>query len=217
MGKLLILFSLLFLGPVIACTQSEWSLFKEEDGIKVFFREAENSNIKEVKIQTRFQAHLSSMVALIGDVKNYRAWMDHCKVVKKLESSSPTDYVYYNLANFPWPLLDREYVMKSQMTQDPENLTVHIKSVAVPDFIPRNKGYIRVPETLSAWTIQPIENGFLELEYYLKSDPGGALPAWLVNIALKTQPFKTMQKLRELAQSEAYSNMQLGYIQESGQ
>jgi hypothetical protein len=156
------------------------------------------------------------MVALIGEVKNYGTWMDHCIEVKKLESSSPTDYVYYNLANFPWPLTDREYVMESRMTQNPESLIVNFRYKAVPDFIPENKRYIRVPETLSEWTIQPVQNGFLELEYYLKSDPGGAVPAWLVNIALKTQPFKTMQRLRELAQSDAYSNIRLPYIQEPG-
>lgn len=217
MKTLFYLFISLSLTPLFVAAQSEWDLFKEEDGIKVFFREASDSNIKEVLIRTRFQAPLPSMVTLINDVKNYHTWMDHCKEVKKLASYSPTDYVYYNLASFPWPLNDREYVMKTQMTQDPESLTIYFKSSAVPDFIPRNKAYIRVPETLSEWTMRPLPNGFLELEYYLKSDPGGSIPAWLVNMALKTKPFKTMQKLRELAQSEAYRHTQLSYVRELGQ
>lgn len=192
--------------------QSEWQPYKVKDDIEVFFREAPGSNIREVLIRTRFQAPLAAVVSLINDVERFDEWLEHCKEVKKLEIVSPTRYIFYNLANFPWPIADREFVMSATMTQDPRTHKVTFHSEAVPDYLPPNEKYVRVPETISHWEITPAAEGFLDLEYYLKSDPGGAIPAWVVNLALQTGPFKTMQRLREMAQSEAYRNLQLSYI-----
>lgn len=192
--------------------QSDWALFKEKDAIKVFFREAPHSNIREVLIRTQFRAPLSAVVSLINDVERFDEWQEHFQGLKKLKVYSPTRYIYYNRVNFPWPIADREFVMSATMSQDPRTHKVVFHSEAVPDFLPPNEKYIRVPETISHWEITPTAEGILELEYYLKSDPGGAIPAWLVNLALQTGPFKTMQRLREIAQSEAYSDLRLSYL-----
>ncbi len=198
--------------PLHGQSEPEWELFKSKDDIEVYFRESPGTNIREVLIRTRFQAPLAAVVSLINDVERFDEWLEHCQEVKKLKAFSPTRYIYFNRVNFPWPIADREFVMSATMTQDPRTHKVVFHSEATPDFLPPNDKYIRVPETISHWEITPAEDGVLNLEYYLKSDPGGAIPAWVVNLALQTGPFKTMQRLREIAQSEAYRDVQLSYL-----
>ncbi len=102
--------------------------------------------------------------------------------------------------------------MSATMTQDPRTHQVVFHSEAVPDFLPPNDKHVRVPETISHWEITPAANGVLNLEYYLRADPGGAIPAWVVNLALQTGPFKSMKRLREIAQSEDYRDVRLSYL-----
>lgn len=204
----------LFSAPAKVASQSEWQLFKEKDSIQVYFRQAPDSHMREVKILAWFQASLSSVVTLINDVENFGKWQDHSREVRKLEGHSPTDYIFYNLANFPWPLTDREFVMRATMKQDPVTYTVIFRSEAIPDYLPLNDQYIRVSETISQWKIRPLKKDYLELEYYLRSDPGGSIPAWMVNLALQSGPFNVMKKLKELAQSRQYRQVKLAYIKE---
>ena len=44
------------------------------------------------------------------------------------------------------------------------------------------------------------------MEYYMKVNPGGLLPAWLVNLAVTKGPMDTMESLFELVESGYYEN-----------
>lgn len=194
--------------------QTEWKLRKETDGIEVYFRQAEDSNIKELKITTRTRGTLGAAVAFISDIDNFPNWMDHCRETYVLEQRSPTDYTYYNLADFPWPLSDREFLMRCTTYQDPVSLAVHFHSVADPGALPPAKGYVRVQKTVSQWKIEPDGAGYIRLEYYLKADPGGAIPAWMINAALDKGPIKAMHALCKAVQNESYAARKLAYVKE---
>lgn len=209
---LFLIIQLFSAGALIA--QHPWKLRKEKDGIKVFFRQAEDSNLKELKIHTRMQGSLGAAVAFISDIDNFPNWMDHCREVKYIDKRSVSNYTYYNLADFPWPLSDREFVMRCTSWQDPTSLACYFQSVADPKAIPLNKNYVRVQLTVSQWKIEPDGPGYIKLEYYLKADPGGAIPAWMVNAALDNGPVKAMLALRYAVQHEPYAARKLSYVKE---
>lgn len=194
--------------------QAPWKLRKEKDGVQVYFRQAEDSNIKELKIVARIEGSLGAAVAFIGDIDNFPNWMDHCRETRYIEKRSLADYTYYNLTDFPWPLSDREFVMRCTTWQDPVSLAVHFHSVADPEAIPAAKGYVRVKHTVSQWKIEPDAPGFIRLEYYLKADPGGAIPAWMINMALDSGPLKALYALRDAVRSEPYSKRKPTFIRE---
>ncbi len=194
--------------------QSEWKLRKETDGIEVYFRQAEDSNIKELKIKTRTRGTLGAAVAFISDIDNFPNWMEHCSETYIVERRSPADYTYYNLADFPWPLSDREFVMRCTTYQDPTNLAVYFLSMADPGALPPAKGFVRVQKTISQWKIEPDGAGHIRLEYYLKADPGGAIPAWMINAALDKGPIKAMQALCKAVQNEPYATRKFAFVKE---
>jgi ribosome-associated toxin RatA of RatAB toxin-antitoxin module len=54
---------------------------------------------------------------------------------------------------------------------------------APEDGPPPQDGYVRVTAIYGSWTLVPTRDGGTRVTYVVSSDPGGALPAWLVNRA----------------------------------
>lgn len=214
--KYLAFFLLLYFSSVlnVHLVEPEWELKKEKKGIKVYFKESNNSKIKEVKTVIQVKTNLSKAVMIISEAPRFPEWVYQCKVGKFLGDFTPNDFYFYNLADFPWPLTDREFIFRCITFQDPNTLTVYSNASAVPDKLPLNKKYIRVKKAESNWKLTPLPNGIVEVEYHLITDPGGAIPAWMVNWALDIGPIKSMLKFKEMAESDIYESTQFDFITE---
>ncbi len=210
---------LLLAGVSICCchliaAQKEWKLQKDRNGVRVYYREAADSPIKELKIVTQAKSSLSAALAVLQDVHQLPKWVYRCSQARMLRNVSPTAYEYANITDFPWPLYDREFVMRCTTWQDPHTLTVYSRSSAIPDAIPHDSRYLRVRKTESWWTFRPLHQGIIEVEYYLKSDPGGNIPTFLINAALDSGPLYSLEKFKKLVQQPAYAKAKIDYIRE---
>jgi hypothetical protein len=65
------------------------------------------------------------------------------------------------------------------------------------DYIPEKKGVVRLPEGRGLWVFTPLENGKTEVYHRFGGDPGGNIPAWIVNMFLVDGPHKTILGLQE--------------------
>ena len=90
----------------------------------------------------------------------------------------------------------------------PASSTVQIRSRAVPDLLPEKKGHIRVAMVDSRWDLKPLPGNLVEVSYFLHSDPGGQIPAWLINSMVIDQPFNTLRNLRDILKELPYKNDQ---------
>ena len=194
--------------------QSDWKLRKEKDGIQVFFRDGENTAIKELMIKARIEGTVSAATALMSDVEYFPDWVDNCIEARVISRRSATDYTYYQLIKFPWPFANREFVMHCRINQDPKTHAVYFRSIAMPDAHPPVKGNFRVQQTESQWKMQPDGPEHLQIEYRLKTDPGEGLPAWVVNMALEKGPINTVRFMRETLGKEPYVNKRPSFIKD---
>src|ERR1044071_4416289 len=64
---------------------TDWVLRKNENGIIVYTRLAEGSNLKEVKVVNEVNSALAGLVALLLDVKNYPNWIYACSEASTLK------------------------------------------------------------------------------------------------------------------------------------
>lgn len=178
--------------------QGEWEKTKEEDGITVYFRDAAHSNIKEVLIELDIETTLSALMAALHDIDSYTEWVYKMPEAREvLHSGDDHEVYYYSRSDFPWPLSDRDMVVRSTFRQDPITKVITSRSVAVPDALPRETDLVRIEHMDITWTISPKEEGGVHIEYRFASDPGGALPAWLINLALDKGPMGTFRGLRQ--------------------
>jgi hypothetical protein len=60
--------------------------------------------------------------------------------------------------------------------------------------------------------VSVIDSRTIKAEYTLYADPGGSVPAWLVNLFIADGPLESFQKLKEHIKKPAYANARLAGI-----
>ena len=183
----------LFLNPVA----EDWELTTEKEGIQVFTRFSETSNFKEVRIKLTIANDMNKLIAFLNDVPKYKSWVYKCIAAEELGREDAQNYTYYVETDMPFPLQNRDLVVKSKSWKDPVTGIVMSKSVAAQDVMPKKNGIVRIPAYESSWRIEPLGPNKTFIDYKVKTDPGGSLPAWIVNMGVTIGPVKTMQALRK--------------------
>ncbi len=211
----LLLFLLIFTGIVTLNAQnSTWKLVKNEDSIQVYSRKANNSKLRIIKVSTLVRTSLSSLVELIKDAPDNKKWVYLNKKAEILEEKNPFSWIMYSQTDAPWPISDRDVVVRGYLSQDSITKIVSITAVALPRYIPKKKDYVRIPFAISKWYFIPKKGGLVEAEYTLEVDVGGKIPRWLANMAATKGPFQTMRGLREEIKRKRYRKVHLPFIME---
>ncbi|MFH0934745.1 MAG: START domain-containing protein [Pseudomonadota bacterium] len=191
-----------------------WTLVKEQDGIQVQTRKLEDSAIAESLATVTVESGLAPIVALILDADNQYRWIDSVDHSERVEQISTTTSCNYTLSKAPWPVADRDAVVLTEASQDPATHVVQIRSHAVPERLPEKKGVVRIMRVDSLWTLTPQPGGKVEISYRVHSEPGGQLPAWLINSVITDQPFNTLSKLRDIIGTAPYKDSRVSFIRE---
>lgn len=206
--------SLVLLSTCISGQTANWMLKYNRDSIKVYYRKSPVSNIHEMRLTTKVESSLSSLVTLVDDVESYTRWVFKTIKASDVKIISETEKYYYILSDFPWPLNDRDYIAHTKLEQDVKTKIVTSTSASSPKMVPLIKNVIRIELTKTKWIFTPINKNEVLIEYTLLADPGGSLPDWAVNLALDKGPYETMQKFIKLLKEDKYRNVKVPYIQE---
>lgn len=190
----------------------QWDLWKEKEGIRIYTRSFPGTNVKGLKMETMLEGRLDAYVELLRDWDAYEDWIYSSKNARVLETHSPYDMIYYVQSDFPWPLQDRDLIMKNRSWQDSLTHAWHSHSVSIPDHLPEKKGFVRIRQMEGEWVFTPVAPGKVHLKYWFHSDPGGVLPAWLVNMALDVGPMKTLRQMKAIVKNKKYQEADLFFL-----
>jgi hypothetical protein len=219
MGKtalwILTVFALALACPEVRSDEDGWRLEKDKDGIQVYTRAVQGWSIRELRGVTRIPAPLSSLVAVIYDVRASRELIDVVSEAEIQHRESDTRYQIYSAMKLPWPISARDILNQREIKQNKSSLAVTITDVAVQDAIAPRKGFVRIVKSRHEWTFEPTTEGAVLVEMRTLSDPAGPIPASLINAMSVSTPFKTLSKLREMAQRSEYAHAKLSFIEEA--
>lgn len=199
---------------IVSAQEGAWELKKDKNDVKVYVRETSDSPFKELKMSYTVEADMSAIIALLQDVEAIPDWVYKCTEAYVVKEISKEEEYYYNLVDFPWPLSDRDFVVKSKLTRDTINNTLRSESWVANDMIPEKEGVVRIKDLHLWWEFTPKENGIVHIDYYLKSDPGGYLPAWIVNMAADQGPMQTVKRFRKALKNPKYKNAKVAFLME---
>jgi len=194
----------------ISMAQGDWAMKLNKEGIKVYTKDAAGSPIKAIKTECDLETTIDVLISVLLDVNDSKEWIYATKKATLLQQLSPTQVIYYSEIALPWPINNRDFIVQLSITQDSVSKTVKAVSINKPGWLPRFKDIVRVEQAYAQWLITPMANGRLHVEYELQVDPGGCIPAWLVNMFATTGPFYTFQKLREQVKKPEYNNAVAG-------
>ncbi|MBN8826604.1 MULTISPECIES: START domain-containing protein [unclassified Spirosoma] len=192
----------------------DWHLEKDKDGIRVYSRHLTGSRLKELRVQCTFQGTLSALVAMLSDVENYPKLMYKTKTVRLLRRVSETDLYYYIETELPWPVDNRDMNVHLTFSQDPLTHTLQIRIIKAPDEVPPQPHVVRVTEWSAIWQVHPEPNQLLLIEYQCRVDPGGSLPAWLINLTAASGPFESFKLLRKTILDTHYQGRRFSFLAE---
>jgi hypothetical protein len=204
MSKLLFVLPLMLFFAARGLAQGKWELKKNQNGIAVYTRTAVKGNLKELRVVCELDASEKQLIATLQDIGNYTKWVYGNKRSYILKTPNPETIIYYTEAHLIWPVKDRDLIVQLNIDQsDPKELKIVVKSL--PQYLPVNKDFIRVPYSLALWNVTPVTENKLKVDYSFSIDPGGAIPAWLVNATMAIGPYNSFVKLKEVLKNVGHS------------
>jgi hypothetical protein len=180
--------------------QADWELSKEKDGISVYTRLMKDSKFKEYKAICELDATPSQLVDILFNVKDYKEWMYGVISAEILEMDGENIFYVYSEVKVPFPFDNRDQVTKSVIHRDAVTGVQMIEVFIVPDFVPENKGIVRMESGRGTWEFFPLANGQTKAVHIFGGDPGGSIPTWVVNMFLVDGPIKTLTGLRDVVE-----------------
>lgn len=176
--------------------QDNWKLTGEKDGIKTYSQKRSDSKINSVKLEAVFQTTLSQLTSVIADVSTYDEWVFNSRSTRLLKQVSPSELYYYSEVVFPWPTVNRDFVSHVVISQNPVTKEVNIKANNVSGWEPKKPKLVRIDYSEGSWQLIPLTNKEVRVIYTLQVDPGGDLPAWIINSFSARGLIQTFKNLR---------------------
>ena len=198
-GIHLLLATSLFLNTSFA--QSNWTVQKEKDGIKISNRPSPSSSFNDVRVEVDLPGNVDQMAAILLDVNNYTEWAYATRKSILIKQLGPDKLIYYSEIEVPWPATDRYFYALFEMTRDATGKSIQVISASTPYDGAVPKDLIRVPYSKGSWNITQVTKKSIHVDYILELNPGGSLPAWILNLFSSKGPMETFENIRSKMQS----------------
>ncbi len=191
-----------------------WEIAKDKNGIAVYTRHLEGSRFKEYKAVNFMRSSLSSLVALVDDAESYPDWIHTCSEGKLLKRISERETYKYTINEAPWPVSDRDAVVHHIIDQNHDSGVITIHITGKPFYIAKKEGLLRVERIKGFWQFIPMESGQTKVIYQVHTEPGGSIPAWLLNSIVVSQPYQTILNMKQVIVRTKYQEAKYDFIRE---
>jgi hypothetical protein len=176
--------------------QSNCKLRKEEDGIKVYTCHVDTSRFKSILTEFDIRCSFEDIKKAVLEIDHYPKWQFNTIEGTVLRHVSDNEKIYRTVIEAPWPVSDRDMVVHLRLLQNPHELLIFTDSEAgIKNEV---RGLVRVPFSHAQWTVTLLNENTLHVKYQMLIDPGGSVPAWLVNWACANGPLQSFQNLKKL-------------------
>jgi hypothetical protein len=183
--RALLLLCLCSFASLCAAEQSAWRQYKSRGDTTVDYRHTAE-NLLQIRAQTTVKSGIGAMLHLLEDTDNIRRWVANSKKAELLDQPDAHTHIVHTYFAAPWPVSKRDMVTKSVWQQDRHSgvLTMTISDMG-QQFAPL-KGYVRMQQVQGQWTLTPLAERRLQIQYQGQADPAGKLPNFIADkVALK--------------------------------
>lgn len=176
-------------------SSQDWEPLYRDDNLVVSRRAYEGSELDEIQGVLRVKASLNAVMALLRDAPFNRNWVDRSGGARVLQESGYGQAYVYGVVDAPFPMSDRDTVVRFDYRQDPATKIITVTITNLPDYVPERADFIRVPVMGGHWGLKPEAGGWVEVTYQIYGDPGGWIPGWLANRVAVSSVKNTLQNL----------------------
>jgi Polyketide cyclase / dehydrase and lipid transport len=183
-------------GTAAAVPPAAWELVSDAHGMRVERRATETA-LYEFRVTAESSLTPAAIFETIWAQREHPQFVPHLKRLELLSETSDERLVYEQL-NMPL-VRDRDYTVRLRRRVDLESQRYEVAFVTANEAGPLpDKNHIRVPTIRGRWLIEPGPDGKgATVRYEVFGDPGGVLPAWLLN---RVQSESVVQLVRAMLQ-----------------
>jgi hypothetical protein len=199
-----ICYSIIFFIISFVCLHAQpgCKLKKDQDGIKVYTCHTDTSRFKSIVAEFTLRTTLDQLSQFIFDAPNYTRWQFNTIKAETIKKISSSEQIYHTVIEAPWPVTDRDMVvrMKIQHNQNDDEMVITTESET--GILSKNESSVRVPSSRGKWIVKEKNKNRLQINYTMQIDPGGAVPAWLVNWVCAQAPYESFRNLKAILEKE---------------
>ncbi len=186
-------------------SDGEWKLVMDKNGIKAYSRPVEGSGIFEFRAVAVVDAPLEVVGEMLRDVPSTSEWLPYCDKSQMAEMKDRNHFTTYLSLDVPWPLKNRDLVLKTSTEYDLEH------GRAVTDLInttlasyPEKDTHIRMPCLTGQYVFEFVTRERTGIVHTYRADLAGSVPEWMANFATKYNMYNTFQNMKEMFKKEKY-------------
>lgn len=174
-------------GPTSGLT-AEWTLVSEREGIRVYTRHRDDSRLKTFRgVMTIPVEDWHAVAGVINDYANAPRWLHFVTSVQEIGRRGPLDRDIIFQTDLPWPVSDREAVVRARGWNPPGTFDTVIRFENAPNLLPPNGDFVRFPEFNARFDYHWAGGNRMEVTYELVADPGGYIPVWMAMSCSRTR------------------------------
>lgn len=194
--------------PVQIFAEPSWIKIKDKNGITLFKRTFPGSPISEFKGETIVNARIEVIEMVLRDIPAYAEFMYNCREGRLIKAFSRDDMIILNVTDMPWPLTDRDVVVRSIVSRDFNRglFSVVLQGLPEPEssqYCPLRKDRVRMYDLKGIFILEIIDREHTRMSYIVHADPVG-IPSGLTNFFSDDNPYGTLTGIKRMVRMEKY-------------
>src|SRR5215211_4138393 len=186
MWRIMFVCSVLALSVAAAAPPGDgWEVAARNEHVTVYARERPDTGLQEMRAEGLIDAPPEDVWRALRDYERHPQTMPYVEVERVLhrEDGGKVAYVY-SVLNLPW-VNRRDYVLRivdESAWKDGQGYLKISWTTANARAPKRPKNAVRIEVNDGFWLLHPARGGkSTRAVYYIYTDPGGAVPKWLIN------------------------------------
>ena len=186
----------------INADESLWKVRLSQDDVLVESRKTPGAAYLTFRATTTINTGIAPALALLQHNAACTDWLYRCKESRLIEEISPTQRTFYQVTSLPFPAKARDVIFHASIAYG-DSGSVIVMMDSKPALLSETR-HVRIQDAQGTYRLEPLSDDVTRIIWEQYVDPGGALPAWLVNSMLTDLPFKSLQRFRELVETLPY-------------
>lgn len=182
-----------------------WLLMKDRNGIQIYAKHDAEDRLKTFRGITEIEVEdPNAIFHLAEDYEALANMLQYVGKIEDIERYSNFDRDVRVFIDLPWPLTDRDAILRGVFINDSESHRLDIDLYNQAELMPEETDYIRVPDVRGKVRFQYLGDKRMQVMYQVVIDMGAYIPSWLVNIILQDTPYFTLKRVETVLANPKY-------------
>jgi len=175
---------------------TDWQETARSDGVVVAERSAPQQLVPTFRAIGLVEADLPTVLRVIQEADRHPEWLEDCIGARVLAQESETVSYSYHRTNVPWPLADRDVILRNEIDVVEPRRLVFVRFRSAPDKAPLVSGVVRVSALEGFYRLEALAGRRTSVEYRVTVEPAGRVPSWIQSRATRSIPLGTVLGLQ---------------------